>query len=280
MSRPKTIQIYLPSGDPKASKIAEISSELGKLIFCSRKNIDFLKNRPESNYVGIYFLFGKTDGEKASAYIGEAEKLFDRLKTHLADKEKEWFSSIVFFTTKDNSFNKALVKYFESYCIDKAYEADRFSLMNRKSSSRANLSEALEADIETYYDSLKLLMSTIGFSLFDKLSTGSKLYYFETKNCNAFGEYTNEGFIVKKGSTLVDSFRQSVNDSIKKNREELISDGTIIRNNDGLIFDKDHLFSSPSMAGAVVYGGNVNGWIYWKSKAGKTLDEMERNKHE
>jgi hypothetical protein len=156
MGRPKTIQIYLPSGDPKASKIAEISSELGKLIFCSRKNIDFFKNRPESNYVGIYFLFGKTDGEKASAYIGEAEKLFDRLKTHLADKEKEWFSSIVFFTTKDNSFNKALVKYFESYCIDKAYEADRFSLMNRKSSSRANLSEALEADTEQNENILNL----------------------------------------------------------------------------------------------------------------------------
>lgn len=269
--KPKTIRIFLPEGDPKASKVAEISNELGKVLFCSRKNIDFLRKREERDFTGVYFLFSQNQ-----AYIGEAEKLFDRLKIHLQDPEKEWFSSIVFFTTKDNSFNKALIKYFESYCIDKAQEANRFPLMNRKSSNKSNISEYDEADIESYFENVKLLLTTIGFPLFEKLSEGTKRYYYNLKGHKAIGEFTNEGFIIKKGSKFELGYRPSANKSVKNNREKLIMEGVIKKIESHYEFVNDYLFSSPSMAGTIIAGGHVNGWRIWKTKDGKTLDEVER----
>lgn len=279
MTKAKTIQIFLPNGDPKSAKIAQISSELGKIIFCSRKNIDFLRAREENNYVGIYFLFGKTDAEKPSVYIGEAEKLFDRLKIHLSDKDKEWFSSIIFYTTKDNSFDKALVKYFESYCIEKATESNRYTLENKKASSRSNISEGQEADIENYFESLKLLMSTIGYPLFDKLSTGKRTYYIKYKKLEARGEYTDEGFVIKEGSQVSGTFRESAAIWRKNKRAELLKEKIIEKQDDHFVFTQDYLFGSPSSAAMTIYGGAANGWTSWKTKEGKTLDEIERNKN-
>ena len=41
-------------------------------------------------------------------------------------------------------------------------------------------------------------------------------------------------------------------------------------------FQEDYLFSSPSAAAAQVLARNANGWIEWKNKQGKTLDELKR----
>ena len=42
-------------------------------------------NRKDANNTGIYFLFGKDESNKDTVYIGEAEKVSDRLKQHLND---------------------------------------------------------------------------------------------------------------------------------------------------------------------------------------------------
>jgi hypothetical protein len=43
-----------------------------------------------------------------------------------------------------------------------------------------------------------------------------------------------------------------------------------------LVFTRDHLFTSPSMAAMAVMGRSANGWIEWKAADGKTLDEVKR----
>jgi hypothetical protein len=43
-----------------------------------------------------------------------------------------------------------------------------------------------------------------------------------------------------------------------------------------LVFTRDHLFSSPSTAAMAVMGRSANGWVEWKTAAGKTLDEVKR----
>ena len=43
-----------------------------------------------------------------------------------------------------------------------------------------------------------------------------------------------------------------------------------------LVFTRDHLFTSPSMAAMAVMGRSANGWIEWKAANGKTLDEVKR----
>jgi hypothetical protein len=46
--------------------------------------------------------------------------------------------------------------------------------------------------------------------------------------------------------------------------------------NEAYVFQRDVMFSSPSAAAGVVVGASANGWVCWKNKDGKTLDELVR----
>lgn len=43
-----------------------------------------------------------------------------------------------------------------------------------------------------------------------------------------------------------------------------------------VVFGKDHLFRSPSMAALSLLGRNANGWLEWKTQSGRTLDAVKR----
>jgi len=43
-----------------------------------------------------------------------------------------------------------------------------------------------------------------------------------------------------------------------------------------LVFTRDHLFASPSMAAMTLLGRSANGWLEWKSPLDRTLDEVKR----
>ena len=47
-------------------------------------------------------------------------------------------------------------------------------------------------------------------------------------------------------------------------------------NGEKLVFEKDHLFNSPSMAAIALMGRTSNGWLDWKNKDGRTLDALKR----
>jgi hypothetical protein len=46
---------------------------------------------------------------------------------------------------------------------------------------------------------------------------------------------------------------------------------------DTVVFEKDHLFRSPSMAIIALLGRTANGWKEWKGKDGATLDALKRS---
>lgn len=57
---------------------------------------------------------------------------------------------------------------------------------------------------------------------------------------------------------------------------------TALANGDIIFVDGKHKlnvsmsFTSPNSAGQFVLGGSINGWVEWKDKDGKTLDELYR----
>jgi hypothetical protein len=86
-----TIKLFLPRGDAKSLRTAEISNWSGKAIAAPRTELDELLAREELHSAGVYILIG-TDPQtdKPRAYIGEAEIISDRLRQH---KTKEWNSA-------------------------------------------------------------------------------------------------------------------------------------------------------------------------------------------
>jgi hypothetical protein len=73
MSRPQTIQIYLPAGDPRGMRVAEITTRIVRVIEVPRSQLaDFLK-MPEAQQVGVYFLMGElSEAGLPRAYIGQS----------------------------------------------------------------------------------------------------------------------------------------------------------------------------------------------------------------
>ena len=90
-----TIKLFLPRGDARSLRTAEISNWTGKAVAAPRTELDELLAREELEKAGVYILIGSDpDTNAPRAYIGEAEIISKRLKQHKT--EESWVSAIVF----------------------------------------------------------------------------------------------------------------------------------------------------------------------------------------
>ena len=92
-----TIKLYLPHGDAKSLRSAEIMNWTGKAIAAPRTELDDLVQLDDLGRTGVYILLGtKPESGQPCAYIGEAEVIRDRIKQH---KSKEfWITAMVFIS--------------------------------------------------------------------------------------------------------------------------------------------------------------------------------------
>ena len=110
-------------------KIVEKSDWVGRAIVCPRSKFTDLRLRPEFSKTGVYLLVGQSSPDDLlTAYIGEGDPVGDRLVQH--QKLKDFWSSVVFFTSKDDNLNKAHVQYLEARLIALAKQAKRCTLEN------------------------------------------------------------------------------------------------------------------------------------------------------
>lgn len=112
--------------------------------------------------------------------------------------------------------------------------------------------------------------------ILDTASGGAKLRLTgKIKGATARGQRTAKGFVVFADSEAVAVLRPSAPTYIAEAREELKRDGTLASDGEKLRFIRDTEFSSPSMAGAIICGGHVNGLTFWRDKDGRELKEIE-----
>lgn len=279
MNRPQSILIFLPDGSPRSVKIAEITNRVVKAVLIPRNKLEYMGQREEAKNVGLYFLFGESS-EKAKpiVYIGEAEDCYGRLKQH--NREKEFWNYAVVIISKVNAFTKAHVKYLEHVAVKMAKETSRYEVENANIPTKSFVTEPMEADLLDSFETIKILLSTIGFPIFDSIKKKtidqSEILELSVKGIKAEGDLIDDGFVVFKGSVATKKVLPSCRGTIINLREKLIEDD-IIKEKDGkLYFAEDYIFSSPSTAGGVILGRATNGWVTWKNKEGKTLDELKR----
>ena len=74
-----TIKLFLPFGDPRRLRTAEISNWSGKAVAAPRTELDELLAREEVRKSGVYILTGlHPDTGRPHAYVGEAEIMRER----------------------------------------------------------------------------------------------------------------------------------------------------------------------------------------------------------
>jgi hypothetical protein len=273
-----TIKLFLPRGDAKSLRTAEISNWSGKAIAAPRTELDSLLSREELARAGVYILLGTDpDTNGPQAYIGEAEIIGDRLRQH---KAREWTSAII-FTSKDENLTKAHVRYLESRLLSEATEVRRFSLAQNQAGG-SKLPESDREDMEVFLARIRQLLPVLGSDILTPIATvsagsPSTQLFCRIKGLEARGQRTANGFVVFKASAAVLEERPSVAQSpyISAQRKQLLEVGALVAKSDRLLFTKDTEFSSPSTAAAIVRGGSANGLIEWKSADGKTLKQLD-----
>src|ERR1039458_1476029 len=154
-----TIKLFLVHGDAKRLRTAELSNWTGKAVAGPRSELDGGLGRDEAAKSGVYFLSG-TDSEsgKPAVYIGEAERIRDRLRGHL---DKDFWNHVVFFISKDENLTKAHVRYLEGRLIEQAKAAGRALVMNGQSSG-SRLPESDREDMEIFLERIHQLMPVLG----------------------------------------------------------------------------------------------------------------------
>lgn len=276
----KTIKIILPDGNPSSIKITQFTDELISAVLFPRDKLTEAKQYLPKNENGIYFLFQEgedrnlddnNENQKPIVYIGEGSCI-DRINKHL--KEKDFWDKAVIFSSlnKNESLTKSDIQFLEFLCIKKAIEIGRYNTDNIQIPAEPILSHSDKADRHRNFETIKVLLSTLGFPIFkeNSKSKNEDILTCKREGIVAHGFMIDDGFVVKKDSQV---FKPQVKSSFFDNLKE---NDVIIERNDGFVFAKDHPFKTPSTAAKAILGREANGWIEWKNKDGKTIDEIHR----
>lgn len=274
----KTIQMYIFDGNPNGRIMCELSNWNGRVYKISRNKLLEFSKRCDSENTGVYFLLGKNEDNIDTIYIGEAEKMLSRLKQHL--KDAEYWSDCIAVISKDNLLNKAHAKYLENKFYSLAKNAGRSIVINSNIPTCSSISEYDEAMLLEFISNTKLLVNTLGYKIFDSLEDismkrqNNQVYFYinAARGANAIGLSVADGFAVLKGSSIASTTVPSMSPNLIQLRENLISKGVI---DSECKFTKDHIFTSPSLAAAVVMGRNANGRTEWKTTDNKSLKSIE-----
>lgn len=277
--RPQTIQIFLPTGDPNGIRQAEITTRSVRVFDVPRSELKLFTETPESTQPGLYFLLSDENGDgEPEVYIGESDSLRDRLKNH--DSKRTW-DRVVAAVSTSNSWTKVHVQYMERQAISLAKAAGARQLGNSAAGYSSHVPAPLAADCEEYLETIRVLVSTLGFSFMEAPASKEEVPDAEVLKISgtemmATGRYSSSGLTVFAGSQAALVRRSETYAQIEARQRRLVDAGVLIETDGHLVFTRDHVFKTPSGAADIIFGGNANGWVKWRAADGRTLDDMFR----
>jgi Domain of unknown function (DUF4357) len=290
--RGATIRIFLVDGAPLGLRLVERMSWTGSFLAFARADYASARVRPEVSRTGVYVLVGPDPDEprRERVYIGEADVLYTRLDAH--QREKDFWTHGYVLTTKDDSLNKAHVRFIEARLVALARVAEIASVDNGTDPAPASLSEPETAEMETYLDYVLPLFPLVGVDAFEPaeepavpvVSDGladqsvagmhSGRLFLKTPLTEAEGENQSRGFLVFEGA-LGRKEKMVMMPGYEQLRDRLVDDGTLVGDGENVKLTRSYLFDAPSAAASVLSGGNKNGRTEWRDADGRTLKQIQ-----
>lgn len=289
MAKPFSLQIFLPFGEPAGLRIIDRANWTGQGIAFPRGRVKQALAAEELERTGVYILWNRDEALPApQAYVGQGERVSERIRSH--EREKDFWTDAVAFTTKDDSLNRAHVLYLESRLVQIAAGAGRCALENGNTPTLPTIGQAATADTERYLDDLLDCLPIIGVRFFEAAvsTTGesgvpdgaTELFFKGNKGLAARAYQTASGFVVLKGSyanvnqvpTLPKHFP-----GYAAARQRLVEEGVLVKSTtlqDACEFTRDYEFSSPTAAETVIKGMAAYGRKAWQDEHGRTLIDL------
>ena len=227
-------------------------------------------NRP-----GIYYLISENDNNRiAQIYIGQTRNGVARLDDH--NRSKDFWNKAIMFLADNKTFSLDMISGLEAYAINKAHDSNRYKVENSVN-PKYEIDEYDLPLIEEVYEEIQFIMATQGYKMDNTRGTLNEAETLHTTRNGvlAFGVYDGECFEVLEGSE-VDMSRKCHSAVMEKQRQTALENGDIVDVDGKYKLNVSVSFTSPSSAGQFVLGGSINGWVEWKDKDGKTIDEVYR----
>lgn len=293
MSNPKakTIKIRLVDGDSNEVRTAEIQSTNFRAISLPRIRLNEL-NKPELSIIskqGAYILIGpKQSNNMRDVYIGQSSsKVISRLRLHNSPSSKEFkefWESVVVFTTKDNEVNSK-TKYVEKALMYNCGQNRNLTITNDNSSSYDSdqLPTSDDDFVVDFIEASKVMLLCLGYDFLQepfasssrkpsrnkrKKNTKAEIF-FCSGDCGVYAEMTvdsNGGIVVAKGSIAKGTMTRGIRQTKKSYRKKLIRLKVLKKHGDNFIFTKDHVFNSASDAATHIKGSLRDGNKEWRLK--------------
>ncbi len=175
MSEPFTISLFVPDGNPENILIVDRLNWTGLGIKFAKGQWLYANKRAEFSKPGIYILI-REEGEKDQKngllllpylYIGQAEKLRNRISTH--NKQKEWDWGMAFISSNDR-LNRGHLMWLEYALIQKASQSHRSQLLyldNNQNPPEPHLSESDKADMQTFLKEILQILPLMNLRVFE-----------------------------------------------------------------------------------------------------------------
>jgi len=227
-------------------------------------------NRP-----GIYYLISENDENKiAQIYVGQTRNGVVRLDDH--NRSKDFWNKAIMFLADNKTFSLDMISGLEAYAISKAHDSKRYKVENSVN-PKYEIDEYDLPLIEEVYEEIQFIMATQGYKMDNSKTALNEANVLHTTRNGilSFGVYNGEHFEVLEGSEI-NMNRKCNSAPMEKQRQTALSNGNIVCIDGKYKLTVSFSFSSPSSAAMFVLGGSTNGWIEWKNKDGKTLDEIYR----
>ncbi len=283
----RKVTIYLAEGAPAGIRHVEIVNWSGQAIACPRSRLSELKSwRDEAQRPGVYFLLEKQTGESDDrAYIGESENVAKRLSEQ--ERDRDFWTEAVLFTSKDENLTKAHVKYLESRLTSISIEAGRYKIENSNTPPESRLPRSDKDAMEEFIHNLRIVLGTLGYRVLEpirvveqevaasKQSISNLVFTFSLRGLTASGQQTDEGFVLFKDSDISGKTTKSITKKAAAIRKKWIADGTIVKKGDNYRLTKDSIIGAPSAAAVIVAGTSRSGPQSWIDDQGRTLKSVE-----
>lgn len=159
---PFSITLFATTGDPQGIRHVDKSNWSGFGVVFTKELFKQLKHEPGYNQAGVYLLVG--DAAEDTLYIGEADPLGERLKTHVA-KRDDWNWGVYFFD-KNHKIGKTEVRFLEHALLDLAKQHNRVILLNKNQTSKPSMSAVAKATADVFLADMLLILPMLGINAF------------------------------------------------------------------------------------------------------------------
>ncbi|MBR3879672.1 MAG: GIY-YIG nuclease family protein [Clostridia bacterium] len=275
MAISKKLEIIYHNGQPDGIRSIRRHLSTMTTYVIPRPLLSEAKKLSGINRPGIYYLISENDDNKiAQIYIGQTRNGVVRLDDH--NRSKDFWNKAIMFLADSKTFSLDMISGLEAYAIGKAHDAKRYKVENSVN-PKYEIDEYDLPLIEEVYEEIQFIMATQGYKMDNsKVTLNEANTLHTTRNgITAFGVYDGENFEVLEGSEI-DMSRKCHSATMEKQRQTALTNGNIVSVGGKYKLTVSVSFTSPSSAGQFVLGGSINGWVEWKDKDGKTLDELYR----